>query len=373
MLFSDVVGLDELKETLIHSVKNNHIAHAQLFLGPNGSANLALALAYCNYIMCENKQDNDACGVCPGCSKNRKFIHPDLHFVFPVSTTKKVTKDPVSEMFLPDWRSFLSNNIYGDLGDWLKFFGAENKQGNISKEESRNIIRTLALKPFEAEYKVLLIWTPENLHPTAANALLKILEEPPGKTIFLLVAYDIERIIATILSRTQLVKVRHFTDKELANNLVEKFNFDQKRAEHLAYLAEGNLNEALKLDEEAEDNNESFFRDWMRVCYTKDYTKMVNVSEGFQGLSKEAQKILLQYGLSMLRECMLWQLDVKNLIKLEGDEKDFVQNFSKVLNPSQIEKISNLLNTSFYHLERNANPKILFLDLSLSVSTILRG
>jgi DNA polymerase-3 subunit delta' len=141
----------------------------------------------------------------------------------------------------------------------------------------------------------------------------------------------------------------------------------------LAYLAEGNLNEALKLDEEAEDNNESFFRDWMRVCYTKDYTKMVNVSEGFQGLSKEAQKILLQYGLSMLRECMLWQLDVKNLIKLEGDEKDFVQNFSKVLNPSQIEKISNLLNTSFYHLERNANPKILFLDLSLSVSTILRG
>jgi DNA polymerase III subunit delta' len=373
MLFSDIVGLDELKETLINSVKNNHMAHAQLFLGMPGSASFTLALAYINYIMCENKQDNDSCGQCPGCTKNKKFIHPDLHFVFPVSTTKKVTKDPVSENFLPEWRSFLSNNTYSDLSDWAKFFGAENKQCNISKEESRNIVRNLSLKPFESEYKVLLIWNAENLHPTAANALLKILEEPPGKTIFILVANDIERILPTILSRTQLVKVRHFSDKELTGNLVSRFNFDQKRAEHLAYLAEGNLNEAIKLNEGAEDNNESFFRDWMRLCYTKDITKMVTWAESFQSLSKEAQKILLQYGLSMLRECMLWQLDVQQLIKLEGDERDFVQNFSKVLNPSQIESISKLLNTSFYHLERNANPKILFLDLSLSVSTILRG
>lgn len=372
MLFSDVIGLDELKKTLIHSVKNNHLAHTQLFLGMQGSPALALALAFSAYLLCEDPQENDACGVCAACSKNKKFIHPDLHFIFPVSTTKKVTKEPVSENFLPDWRNFLQNQWYGNLSDWAKFFGAENKSCSISKEESRNIIKELALKPFEAEYKILLIWQPENLHPTAANALLKILEEPPGKSIFLLVSNDIEKILPTILSRTQLVKVRQFSDKELTENLVSKFNFDTKRAEQLSYLAEGNLTEALKLNEEADDDNQAFFRDWMRLCYTKDFTKMVKWSESFQGLSKEAQKILLQYGLSMLRECMLWQLEVKELVKLMGDELEFVKNFSKVLQPPQIENISKQINSSFYHLERNANAKVLFLDLSLSVSKILK-
>lgn len=372
MLFSDITGLDDLKNTLINSIKNNHIAHAQLFLGLPGSANLALALAYCSYILCENPQENDACGVCAGCSKNKKYIHPDLHFVFPVSTTKKVTKEAVSEDFLPDWRNFLLNNWYGDLSDWAKHFGAENKSCSISKEESRNIIKELSLKPFEAEYKILLIWQPENLHPTAANALLKILEEPPGKTIFLLVANDIEKIIQTILSRTQLVKVRQFSDQEITSTLVEKFGFEQKRAEQLSYLSEGNLNEALKLNEEAEDDNQAFFRGWMRLCYTKDFTKMVKWSESFQAFTKEAQKILLQYGLSMLRECMMWQLEVKELVKLAGDELEFVKNFSKVLQPAHVEAISKQINNAFYHLERNANAKILFLDLSLTVSKILR-
>ena len=200
MYFKEIIGHTKIKEALCTSAKNNHIPHAQLFLGQEGSPNLAFALAFANYIVCENKQDKEACGTCAACRKSNKFIHPDIHFIFPVATTKKVTKDPVSSLFLSEWRAFLQENPYGNLKDWSDFLETENKQCQISKEESRTIIKDIYLKPFEASVKLFIIWLPERMHPSAANALLKILEEPPGETVFILVSNDQENLLPTILS-----------------------------------------------------------------------------------------------------------------------------------------------------------------------------
>ena len=207
MRFSDIIGLEDTKQQLIAAVKSNHVAHAQLFFGSEGSANLALALAFATYINCTNQSDSDSCGTCASCTKIDKLVHPDVQFIFPVSSTKKVTgKSVVSSSYMNEWRSFILNNPYSGIEQWSASYGAENKQSNISKEESRNIIKNLSLKAFEAEYKIMLIWLPEFMHPSAANGILKILEEPPKKTIFLLVTNDYEKLLTTILSRCQFLR-----------------------------------------------------------------------------------------------------------------------------------------------------------------------
>jgi DNA polymerase III subunit delta' len=374
MQFADIHGLDEVKENLIGSVKHNHIAHAQLFLGPQGSANLAMALAYATFLNCENRLDNDACGQCVACIKNKKYVHPDLHFVFPVSSTKKVSgKDVVSASFLTEWRSFLGENVYGNVNDWSNHFGGESKQVNISKEESRNILKNLSLKAFEGKFKIMIIWLPEFMHVSAANGILKILEEPPAQTIFLLVANDAERLLTTILSRTQIFKIRAFTDHELIAVLQSKFGVDSSRAAQLAHVSEGNFNEAIRLLDNVEDDSHKLFRDWMRLCYTWDFKQLNEKTEYFAKMNKTAQKTLFQYGLNIMRESLLVQLDAHDLARVLGEDETFVKNFSKVMDPNKIELIVNHLNTAAYHLERNANTKILFMDLSLQIAGALRG
>lgn len=372
MKFSEIPGLEETKKTLINSVKNKHVAHAQLFFGPGGSGNLALALAYATYINCENKQENDSCGICASCSKYNKLIHPDLHFVYPVTTTKQVTKDPLSHLFIKDWRNFVLQNPFGNLNDWSNFIGAENKQLSISVEEGRNIIKTLVLKSFEAEFKVLILWLPENMNVSAANAILKILEEPPEKTIFLLVTNNQDKIITTILSRTQKVKIRGFRDEEILKTLVGVHKVEEKRAQQLAWLAEGDYNEAMRLMDEVEEDNNQLFKDWMRLCYRKNNIKeLVEWSEVFQKLGREAQKSLLQYGLTIIRECLVFR-HASDLLKLKEDDFKFVEGFSKVLSEDKIEDITSNLNEAFYHIERNANGKIIFLDTSFNLSAIFK-
>ncbi|MBX9850165.1 MAG: DNA polymerase III subunit delta [Cytophagaceae bacterium] len=374
MLFSEIPGLDEVKKTLINSVKSNHVHHAQLFMGTEGSANLAMAIAYATYINCEEKKEDDSCGTCPSCIKFKKLAHPDINFVFPISTTKNIPKDPMSSLFMKEWRTFVLENPYGNLNDWANHIGAENKQLNISVEESRNIIKTLSLKAFEAEYKILFIWQPENLHTSAANALLKILEEPPVKTVFLLVANNLEKILGTIQSRTQKVKIRSFTDDELKKGLVSKFQMEEKKASQLAYMADGNFNEALRLDQEAEEDHHVFFRDWMRICYKKNnWPELIEWSENFQKLGREMQKSLLQYGLNMLRETLVYSYAGDKLVRLQNEDLKFVQGFSKVLNEPKVEAIAEQLNQAHYHIERNANPKITFLDVSLYISGVLKS
>jgi DNA polymerase III subunit delta' len=373
MLFNEIPGLAEVKSTLIHAVHRRQIAHAQLFLGNEGSANLAMALAYATYINCENPQADDSCGQCPACSKINKLVHPDVHMVFPVATTKKVTKDPLSQHFLAEWRTFVRDNPYACLSDWLTLIGTENKQPNISAEESRQVIQRLSLKAFEARYKVLLLWLPECLHTTSANALLKILEEPPPFTVFLLVGQSIDQLLTTIISRTQLVKIRAFSDQEIQAELMRKLGLDEKRALQIAHLSDGDLNEAYRLSREIKNDNHALFRDWMRLCFRASFTELVEWSEKFHKMSKDSQKGLMQYGISMVREALVWPYREAQLVRLAGDELVFVEGFAKLMNPEKAETLYTHLNDACYHLERNASPKIVFLDTSLTIAGMIKS
>ncbi|MDH5476185.1 MAG: DNA polymerase III subunit delta [Cyclobacteriaceae bacterium] len=373
MLFKDIPGLEEIKTQLIQAVKNNQIAHAQLFLSKNGGANLPLALAYASYINCEQPLENDSCGSCASCSKNDKIIHPDVHFVYPVSSTKNITgKDVISTNFLKEWRDFLLNNPYGNVNQWTMAFGGENKQVNISKEESRQIIKRLSLKAFEGKYKVMIIWLPEYMNGASANAILKILEEPPERTIFLLVCNDDEQLLTTILSRTQIVKIRQFDDNEMMQLLIEQLEVDATKAERLAHLADGDLDEAMILIEGSEEDNHDLFRSWMRLCFTHDFTNMVEMAETFHKSGKVVQRSLLQYGLSMMRESLLATAGATEMHRIQGEEEKFIENFSKVMTFEKVENFNNLINDALYHLERNANAKITFMNLSLQIARFIK-
>ena len=373
MRFSDIIGLEETKQTLIHTVSSNHIAHAQLFLGATGSANLALALAYITYINCTNKQENDSCGTCSSCSKMNKLIHPDLHFVYPVSATKKITgNQAISTSFVKNWREFVLNNPYNTLPAWASFIGAENKQPNISKAESKHIVRNLALRAFEAEYKAMLIWLPEYMHPAAANAILKILEEPPAKTLFLLVSNAADQLLTTILSRTQIVKVPSFNQEELKQALTQKHGIEPEKASHAAYLASGNYNEALRLSNEVKDDSADVFKEWMRICFKMDFTTMVDWTDKFQRMGKEPQKSLMQYALNIFRESLAYRFGNEDLVRLDSSELEFVKNFSKVLHEHNLPELISLFDCAYFHIERNANAKILFLNLSIQIARIFR-
>ncbi|MEQ9439844.1 MAG: DNA polymerase III subunit delta [Cyclobacteriaceae bacterium] len=391
MQFSDIHGLHDVKQHLIQSANADHVAHAQLFLGKEGSANLALALAYATYLNCDERTEDGHCADHAAGQRMDRYIHPDLHFVFPVCSTKKVTgKDVVSDSFITEWRSFLTDHPYGTLAEWSQSLGAENKALNISKEESRNIIRKLSLKAFESRYKIVIIWHPECMHPAAANGILKVLEEPPERTLFLLVAESTEQLLPTILSRTQIVNIRAFHDNEIIQMLGQhassQADVNPQRLERIAALAEGNLYYALQLHEEIEDDSHQLFREWMRLCYVRDYKKLLPFVDRFQKQSKEAQKSLFRYGLTMMRDILMHQSleqlvadeseeviqKEKNLIRSQGKDLDFVINFSKVVDLSALEKLTHLMNEAYYHLERNANPKIVLMDTSLQIGQLIK-
>ena len=366
MRFSDIYGLELTKKQLIASVQRNQVAHAQLFSGVEGSALLPMALAYATYLNCTNPSDEDACGECSSCSKNAKFVHPDVHFVYPVSSTEGVKlKEAQSRSFLPTWRKFLLESPYGTLVDWATEFGGENKNLNISKEESRQIIEALSLKAFEGKYKVMLIWMPEYLHPKAANGILKILEEPAANTVFLLVSPQKERLLSTIKSRTQLMRIPPFSDEELSHLLVNEYQIDSEKASQLVPLADGSLRIALQLHEEADVNLHALFLDWMRNCFTNNFIAINTDSEQFAALSKSAQKTLLLYGLEILRDALVAGHNDGKLIRVRGEDKDFVLKFGKTLNTGIIDLLSKQISDAHYHLERNANAKMVFMNLSI--------
>ncbi|MGL1888824.1 MAG: DNA polymerase III subunit delta [Reichenbachiella sp.] len=372
MRFAEIPGLYETKTQLIQAIKNNHVAHAQLFFGQQGSANMAMALAYSSYINCKDRSDTDSCGKCDNCTKIDKLIHPDLQFVFPVSSTKSITgKNVVSSSYLKEWRRYLLENPYGALENWSSFYGAENKQANISKEESRNIIKNLSLKSFEAEYKIMIIWLPENMHVSAANGILKILEEPPQKTLFLLVTCDYEKLLTTILSRCQLFKVPSFSDEEITEYLESTHFLDHDKAKKTASLAEGSIKRAVENIDSTEDDSHVMFRDWMRQCWTRDFTALHQNNEIFFKMSKTSQKLFLQYAINMIRQALVSSYMPNEMAKLNEDEKGFVTKFGTALSSDKLEGITNELNQSYYHLERNANVKILFSSLSLAIGQVM--
>ena len=370
MRFQDIPGLSTTKKQLSQAVLTQHIAHAQLFHGPNGGAQLAMALAFTSFLFCTDKQGDDACGQCPSCQKIHRGVHPDLVFMFPTVTTKKV-KEAESDVFLPEWRKFLIESPYRTLPDWLAAMGAEgNKQGNIPVEETRKLIPKISLKPFEAPFKVVLIWHPESLNLSSGNALLKTLEEPPTSTLFLLVCSDAQKLLTTILSRTQRVSIQAVDEADLVQFLVNKEGIDEERAQNLAYSAEGNIAWALKKAKTENLSTSTWFADWMRAVYSKNLSKLATLADQYDALPKEEQKGLLEYALHIFRQCLYQIADAPSLIKALEKEKAFIANFSKTLNREAIGLISEKLSEAHYHLERNGRAKMIHLDLSLQIIRI---
>ncbi|RCR67507.1 DNA polymerase III subunit [Larkinella punicea] len=379
MQFNEIIGHDDTKRALTRAVQTNHLAHAQLFDGPPGSANLALALAFATFINCENRQAlpdglADSCGRCPSCTKMNKLVHPDLSIIFPVAGSK-VT----SETFMADWRKFVAKHPYRVLDEWLAAISI--KQGNIPVEEARELMGKLSLKAYEGEYKIVLIWCAENLHTATANALLKLLEEPPARTLFLLVTNQSDKLLITILSRTQRVAVQAFSDDEVAMHLRQHLNLPEKRAREMAYLADGNLSEAIRLSEEEPEQKDgepgsdrhAWFAEWMRFCYRQDLIALVKQADGFDALGKEKQRGLLDYSLNLCRDLFLWKHGVNELLRLPAEERTFVENFGKVLEPEHLEHMVGNLNEAVFHIERNVRAKMVMMDLSLTFSSLIRN
>ncbi len=367
MKFIDISGFEKEKNFLIKAENKNHVAHAQLFFGSEGSPNLSLALAFISFLNCNNKVNNDSCGECPSCKKIDKMIHPDVHFIFPVAPTTKINKNVISDLFIKEWRNFILDDPYQNVNDWFNFYGFENKSPNISKDESRNLIKKLTLKPFESENKIVLIWLPEYLHLYTSNALLKILEDPPPKTFFFLITNDYNRLLKTILSRVQMFKIRNFSDGELKKEILKKEDIAENELSKLILISDGNLNQAKKIINSSNEDFLSFFKIWMRNCYSNDYAKIQLDLEWFNNQTKINKKAFLIYSLNLIRESFVIKIN-SSLSRIVDEESEFIKNFSQSLNEEKTEKIILELNDSIRFLERNANPKIIFLDLSIEIA-----
>ena len=296
-----------------------------------------------------------------------KMIHPDVHFIFPVAPTTKINKNVISDLFIKEWRNFILDDPYQNVNDWFNFYGFENKSPNISKDESRNLIKKLTLKPFESENKIVLIWLPEYLHLYTSNALLKILEDPPPKTFFFLITNDYNRLLKTILSRVQMFKIRNFSDEELKKEILKKEDIAENELSKLILTSDGNLNQAKKIINSSNEDFLSFFKIWMRNCYSNDYAKIQLDLEWFNNQTKINKKAFLIYSLNLIRESFVIKIN-SSLSRIVDEESEFIKNFSQSLNEEKTEKIILELNDSIRFLERNANPKIIFLDLSIEIA-----
>jgi len=377
MQFKDVVGHQALKNQLIYNVHNNRISHAQLFLGPEGNGGLPLALAFAQYIQCRDKKPEDACGVCPSCLKHKKLEHPDLHFFFPVARTKAFENTDYEKVnstdFYTPWRELLLQSPYFTYSQFIEKMGVENKQLYINTESCNQVIRSLGLKTYESEYKIVIMWMIESLFHAASPKLLKVLEEPPEKTLFLLVSQNKDKIISTIRSRTQLVKVPQLREEETEKALVEKYRCEPGMAKQIALLSEGSFSKALELAKTGNEPLADFdtFRYWMRLCYRKNIPELLSWVDEISKAGREKQKTFLQYGLKMFRFCLLNNYKAPSLMQLDGEEKEFIQAFSPFVNHLNGLQIVGAFNEGLFHIERNANPKILFSDLSFNLSRLL--
>jgi DNA polymerase III subunit delta' len=374
MQFKNIAGQHEVKQRLIQSVTENRIAHAQLFFGPEGSGKVALAIAYAQYINCKNRTPEDSCGVCPSCSKFSKLIHPDLHFVYPVATNKSVTKEPVSDDYIVQWRSMVLENPYFNLLQWYERIEIENKQGIISKNESESILRKLNLKSFEAEYKVMVIWMAERMNDSSANKLLKMIEEPPEKTLFLLICENMGAIIPTILSRTQLIKISKTKSQDILAWLTEKFSPGEQLANDAVKLANGNMITAITALQTDSENSNNFekFTSLMRLCWKKDVLGLLKWCEGLTDLGREQQKNFLSYAQRMIRENYIMNCNTPELALLTKVEQNFSDNFHPFIHHQNIIAITEEFNKAQYHIEANANDRIVFLDMALKLIKLIK-
>jgi DNA polymerase-3 subunit delta' len=357
------------------------VSHAQLFFGPEGSRKLAMAIAYAQFINCrnrtfdpQNEAGGDACGTCPSCIKFSKLIHPDLHFIFPVATSKEVERNPVSNDFLKTWREVLLENDFRlNLNDWYKAAGFEKKQGIINADDCSEILRTLSYKSYESEFKVMIIWMADRLFHAAAPKILKILEEPPDKSLFILITENPEKIINTILSRTQTLKFPRLRDEDILQELTTRLSCPVADARRIIPLADGNLTRAVKIF--MKDEDELFYLEkfvqWMRLCYKSELAKTLEFVGEIAKTGREKQKNFLAYAERIVRNALLINYKNPALARLNQDEKDFMIKFGKFINYTNILSFSEELEKAQFHIERNANPNILFMDLSMTITILL--
>ena len=379
MFFQSVIGQAAVKAHLTDTVDRGRIAHAQILAGGEGSGNLALALAYAQYVLCENRTTNpnsnthDSCGECASCRKVSQSIHPDVHYSYPTVGTKAISTE-----YLPEWRKAIAENPYLSAHDWFAKLGAENKQGNITKDECADILRKLSLKAFEGSYKILILWMPEYLGKEG-NRLLKLIEEPPVDTLFLLVTENLSQVLTTVLSRCQLVRVEVLHDTDIAQALCERENVLPDRAQAIANLVDGNYNEALSLARNpnaaakaGEIDPADRFLAWFRIAYKADPTEMLARVEELAKLGREEQKYFFRYVLFFLREYTVTILSGSPSPRLREKEQTAAAGLSKVVAFEQIEPMADLMNDCIFAVERNANPKILLLDATIQLHGILR-
>ncbi len=374
MNFSEILGHEHLKNHLMKSTDNGRVSHAQLFVGKEGSGTLPMAIAYAQYILCSTSIDKDACAL-----KCAKLMHPDLHFAFPVATNDVVKSHPVSNLFLEDWRNFIQLNPYGNLFEWLQSIGIENKQGQIGVDEAEEIVKSLRLKSYEGGYKIMIIWMAEKMNTSAANKLLKLLEEPPEKTVFLLVTENEEHIITTIKSRCQVLHFPLIAEADIVNYLIEKEGTDQPIAEQIAQQSDGNINKALHLlhNDNADEQFEQWFITWVRAAFqAKGNASVIQLlidwSDTISKTGRETQKRFLNFCLQFFRQALLLNYDAAALVYLQPKTASFkLEKFAPFIHSGNIIEINKELNDAIYHIERNGNAKIILLDLSIKLTRLL--
>ena len=375
MQFKDVIGQEEVKRKLILSVQENRVPHAQLFLGPEGNGKLPLALAYAQYILCPHRTATDSCGVCPSCQKISKLTHPDLHFVVPTTTTKSVKSNPETDLFLNEWRDYvLQKEGYVDPSSWYDFLEVENKQGYISVRDAATLLRKLSFKAYEGDYKIAIIWMAEKMRTDTANKLLKLLEEPPEKTLFILIAEDQEELLATIRSRTSLVKIPRIDPSDLQTALTLRLGCTAQEASDAAMVAEGSWIKACRNAKDAEDQKYYFqtFQQWMRLCFKAAVSELIDFSNNIKNIGRERQKQLLDYGLGIVRNALLFNNNLASLVMLPEEEKKFNAGFAPFVKPTNLVQMADLLEEASRQIERNGYAPLIFLDVSFKMTKLLR-
>ena len=370
MQFGKIIGQETTKNRLVRSVHENRVSHAQLFLGTQGNGSLSLAIAYAQFILCSNKGETDSCGVCPACQKVEKLSHPDLHFSFPVVAAEADESVDVVKQF----RECYLKSPYMTLGAWTEYHAEANKSPIIATKEAASILNRLSLKSFEGGYKIMIIWMAELMNASTSNKLLKILEEPPELTLFILVSENHEDLLTTILSRTQLIKIPRLKEKEIHSYLTNVLGVNDTNASTIAAVAEGNAFEAQQLLEHSQDETGNLmqFRKWMQICYKNDVLEMMNWVDEIASSGRENQKSFLVYGLQIYRQCIMLHYSEGDLVNLLGQEREFMQKFSPFIMGLNISQINEEFTKAHYHLERNGNPKLIFFNLSMKLMRLLR-
>ncbi len=378
MDFSEIIGHNHIKNHLKTTLAQGRVAHAQLFHGPSGSGLLPLAIAYAKELLCSAHEPGSE--AYERCARNvASFSHPDLHFVYPVNTNDSVKKNAISSLFLEDWRGFLNESPYGSLFDWFQRLGIENKQGNISVLEAEDISKKLALKSYEGGYKIMIIWMANRMNTECSNKILKLVEEPPKKTVLLLLSEQPEHIINTIRSRCQMLQIPLLPEKEIANALVSKMSVPEREALKISRQANGDYNKAIHILSKDNDDLvfETWFVSWVRSAFKakgnkKAIQELLSWSDTIAGKGRETQKNFLRYCIELFRQALLKNYGLDSLVYFETQDPKFsLEKFAPFVHQNNIYEILKGLEDALYHVERNGNAKIIFTDLSIQLTRLI--